>query len=233
MALGIWPCISLIAFCVVESCIACTSLRLRPNRKGSATMSSPMRPETHALSSPIRPHRHDGAAARCARAGSAAGALRPAAGGPNVLRNLTAAYELIARAGLTHVAPALRHRPACMVGNREVAVTEEAVADRRRSARCCISQGRRDRRSRACCSWRRCRATSPRCCATRCARCCPTTTSTSPTGTTRATCRSDAGRFGFDDYVEHIIQFLETLGPGAHVVAVCQPCVAGAGGRRA
>ncbi len=33
------------------------------------------------------------------------------------------------------------------------------------------------------------------------------------------------GRFGFDEYVDHIIRFLETLGPGAHVVAVCQPCV--------
>ena len=35
-----------------------------------------------------------------------------------------------------------------------------------------------------------------------------------------------AGRFGFDDYVEHLIKFLEIIGPGAHVVAVCQPCVA-------
>ncbi len=33
------------------------------------------------------------------------------------------------------------------------------------------------------------------------------------------------GRFGFDDYVDYLIKFLETLGPGAHVVAVCQPCV--------
>jgi polyhydroxyalkanoate depolymerase len=33
------------------------------------------------------------------------------------------------------------------------------------------------------------------------------------------------GVFGFDDYVGHIIQFLEHMGPGAHVVAVCQPCV--------
>lgn len=32
------------------------------------------------------------------------------------------------------------------------------------------------------------------------------------------------GRFGFDEYIEHLIQFLETLG-SAHVVAVCQPCV--------
>jgi poly(3-hydroxybutyrate) depolymerase len=34
------------------------------------------------------------------------------------------------------------------------------------------------------------------------------------------------GRFGFDEYVDHLIRFLETMGPGAHLVAVCQPCVA-------
>ena len=33
------------------------------------------------------------------------------------------------------------------------------------------------------------------------------------------------GRFGFDEYIEHLIRFLEAMGPGAHVVAVCQPCV--------
>ena len=33
------------------------------------------------------------------------------------------------------------------------------------------------------------------------------------------------GRFGFDEYVGHLIRYLEFLGPGAHVVAVCQPCV--------
>jgi polyhydroxyalkanoate depolymerase len=33
------------------------------------------------------------------------------------------------------------------------------------------------------------------------------------------------GRFGFDEYVEHLMRFLEKMGPGAHVVAVCQPCV--------
>ena len=88
-----------------------------------------------------------------------------------------------------------------------------------------LSQGRQRRRSRACWWWRRCPAISRRCCARRCARCCPTTTSTSPTGTTRAMSRSGDGRFGFDDYVEHMIRFLEAMGPGAHVVAVCQPCV--------
>jgi poly(3-hydroxybutyrate) depolymerase len=35
----------------------------------------------------------------------------------------------------------------------------------------------------------------------------------------------EVGRFGFDEYVEHLILFLEKIGPGAHVVAVCQPCV--------
>ena len=34
-----------------------------------------------------------------------------------------------------------------------------------------------------------------------------------------------AGRFGFEDYIEHIMQWLGVLGPGAHIVAVCQPCV--------
>jgi len=34
-----------------------------------------------------------------------------------------------------------------------------------------------------------------------------------------------AGRFGFDDYVAHLVEFLHVMGPGSHVVAVCQPCV--------
>jgi polyhydroxyalkanoate depolymerase len=34
----------------------------------------------------------------------------------------------------------------------------------------------------------------------------------------------DAGRFGFDEYVDHVIRFLEEMGPGAHLVGVCQPC---------
>ncbi len=34
-----------------------------------------------------------------------------------------------------------------------------------------------------------------------------------------------AGPFGFDEYVAHVIRFLETIGPGAHVLGVCQPCV--------
>lgn len=36
----------------------------------------------------------------------------------------------------------------------------------------------------------------------------------------------EAGRFGLDEYIDHVIAFLEHLGPGAHMVAVCQPCAA-------
>ncbi len=35
-----------------------------------------------------------------------------------------------------------------------------------------------------------------------------------------------AGRFGLDEYTQHVIDFLAAMGPGAHVIAVCQPCVA-------
>ena len=35
-----------------------------------------------------------------------------------------------------------------------------------------------------------------------------------------------AGPFGFDDYIAHLIHFLEVIGPGTHMIAVCQPCVA-------
>jgi poly(3-hydroxybutyrate) depolymerase len=35
-----------------------------------------------------------------------------------------------------------------------------------------------------------------------------------------------AGRFGLDEYTQHVIDFLAAMGPNANVVAVCQPCVA-------
>jgi len=34
------------------------------------------------------------------------------------------------------------------------------------------------------------------------------------------------GVFGLDDYIDHMIRFIQTIGPDTHVVAVCQPCVA-------
>jgi poly(3-hydroxybutyrate) depolymerase len=36
----------------------------------------------------------------------------------------------------------------------------------------------------------------------------------------------EAGRFGLDEYTQHIMDFLAAMGPGSHVLAVCQPCVA-------
>lgn len=34
------------------------------------------------------------------------------------------------------------------------------------------------------------------------------------------------GAFGLDDYIDYMIRFTEAVGEGAHMVAVCQPCVA-------
>ncbi len=34
------------------------------------------------------------------------------------------------------------------------------------------------------------------------------------------------GAFGLDDYTEHLIRFLDKMGPGSHMMAICQPCVA-------
>lgn len=34
-----------------------------------------------------------------------------------------------------------------------------------------------------------------------------------------------AGRFGLDEYVEQVIDFIQFLGPNTHLLAVCQPCV--------
>ncbi len=34
-----------------------------------------------------------------------------------------------------------------------------------------------------------------------------------------------AGRFGLDEYVDHLITFLEVLGPDTHLLAICQPAV--------
>jgi poly(3-hydroxybutyrate) depolymerase len=35
-----------------------------------------------------------------------------------------------------------------------------------------------------------------------------------------------AGRFGLDEYIEHVIEFMAEIGPGTHLLAVCQPCPA-------
>jgi poly(3-hydroxybutyrate) depolymerase len=35
----------------------------------------------------------------------------------------------------------------------------------------------------------------------------------------------DSGRFDLDDYIDYLVAFLEHIGPGAHMLAVCQPSV--------
>ncbi|HSV34208.1 MAG TPA: polyhydroxyalkanoate depolymerase [Ramlibacter sp.] len=34
------------------------------------------------------------------------------------------------------------------------------------------------------------------------------------------------GAFGLDDYIDYMMQCIAAIGPGTHVIAVCQPCVA-------
>jgi len=141
-----------------------------------------------------------------------------------VIKNLTAAYELIARAGLTHVRPPYGI-DSVTVGNEQVAVHEEAVLVTPFGT---LLRFRKD-------------VDTPQ----------PRVLLVAPLSghfatLLRNTVRTllpehdvyitdwhnardaplSAGRFGFDDYVDHLIKFLETIGPGAHIVAVCQPCVA-------
>ncbi|MGE0799170.1 MAG: polyhydroxyalkanoate depolymerase [Lautropia sp.] len=35
-----------------------------------------------------------------------------------------------------------------------------------------------------------------------------------------------AGRFGLAEYIGHLVAFLDRIGPGGHLMAICQPCVA-------
>jgi poly(3-hydroxybutyrate) depolymerase len=147
-----------------------------------------------------------------------------AATGHGPLRNLTAVYELIARAGLTHERPPFGIDRAT-AGNREVGVREVSV---RATPFGTLLNFRKDIDARQ-----------------------PRVLVVAPLSghfatLLRGTVRTmlpehdvyitdwhnardvnlGHGRFGFDDYVAHLIEFLETIGPGAHVVAVCQPCVA-------
>ena len=141
-----------------------------------------------------------------------------------VLRNLTAAYELIARAGLTHARPAFRV-DGVTVGNREIAVHEHAALTTPFGT---LLHFKKD-------------VDTPQ---PRVLLVAPLSGhfSTLLRGTVRTMLPEHDvyitdwhnvrdvplihGRFGFDDYIAHLIRFLEAIGPGAHVVAVCQPCVA-------
>ena len=157
-------------------------------------------------------------------------AMAVAAGGSSLLaensatRNLTAAYELIARAGLTHTRPAFGIG-SVTIGNRTVEVSEEAAAATPFGTLLHFKK----------------HATTAQ----------PRVLVVAPLSghfatLLRATVRTmlpehdvfitdwhnardvplTAGRFGVDEYVEHLIKFLEVMGPGTHMLAVCQPCVA-------
>jgi poly(3-hydroxybutyrate) depolymerase len=141
-----------------------------------------------------------------------------------VLRNLSAAYELIARAGLTHDRPAFGI-DRVTVGNREVAVRERAALTTPFGT---LLNFKKD-----------VDAAQPRVLLVA-----PLSGhfATLLRGTVRTMLPEhdvyitdwhnvrdvglSHGRFGFDEYIEHLVRFLEAIGPGAHVIAVCQPCVA-------
>src|SRR6478736_2461855 len=141
-----------------------------------------------------------------------------------VLRNLSAAYELIARTGLTHARPAFGIG-SVTIGNREVTVAEEAALTTPFGT---LLHFKKD-------------VDTPQ---PRVLLVAPLSGhfSTLSRGTVRTMLPEHDvyitdwhnvrdvplahGRFGFDDYITHLIRFLEAIGPGAHVVAVCQPCVA-------
>ena len=157
-------------------------------------------------------------------------AMAVAAGGSSLLaensatRNLTAAYELIARAGLTHARPAFGIG-SVTVGNREVEVSEEAAAATPFGTLLHFKKHAGTAQPRVL-------MVAP--------------LSGHFATLLRATVRTmlpehdvfitdwhnardvplTAGRFGVDEYVDHLIKFIEVMGPGAHVLAVCQPCVA-------
>lgn len=41
----------------------------------------------------------------------------------------------------------------------------------------------------------------------------------------------DEGHFDLDDYIDYLIEYLDVIGPGAHMIAVCQPSVPSLGCR--
>ena len=85
---------------------------------------------------------------------------------------------------------------------------------RRRSARCCASSNRRAGAAEDAAGRADVRPFRDAVAQHRARRCCRITTSTSPTGTTRATFRLCEGNFGLEDYTEHLIEFHGSAGSG-------------------
>ena len=140
------------------------------------------------------------------------------------VRNLTAAYELISRAGLSHKRPSYGI-DRTTVGNREVEVREEAahVTPFGTLLRFAKDVDAAQPKVLVVAPLSGHFATLLR----------GTVKTMLPEHDVYLTDWHNArdvdlkhGRFGFDEYVEHLITFLEVMGEGAHIVAVCQPCVA-------
>jgi poly(3-hydroxybutyrate) depolymerase len=146
----------------------------------------------------------------------------PMAGAP-LMRKLAAAGEIIKRCGLTHRRPDFGIEQV-IVGNHELAVTEEAVVT---TPFCTLLHFKKDTASEQ-----------------------PPVLLVSPMSGHFSTLLRDTvrtmlpdhdvyitdwhnardvplgqGGFGLDDFVEHLINFIAAIGAGCHVIAICQPSV--------
>ncbi len=140
-----------------------------------------------------------------------------------LLRNFSATYEMIDRAGLTHARPPYDIKTA-PVGNQEAVVTEEAAL---KTPFATLLHFKKD----TAVAQPRVLVIAPL--SGHFATLLRSTVKTlladhdvyiTDWHNARDVSLADGG-FGFDDYVAHVIRFLEHMGPGAHIVAVCQPCV--------
>jgi poly(3-hydroxybutyrate) depolymerase len=159
-----------------------------------------------------------------ARAGLGFSKMFKAFGGPSIGRDIAALLELTSRAKMIHTRPPYDIKTV-MVGNREVAVREEIVAslpfcNLLRFAKDDIVTAQPKMLVVAPLSGHF--ATLLR----------NTVETLSRDHDVYITDWKNArdiptseGAFGFDDYVDYVIKCLETIGPGAHLLAVCQPCV--------
>ncbi len=143
---------------------------------------------------------------------------------PSPLSNLTAAYELIARAGLTHARPPYGI-DSVTVGNREVAVTEEAADVTPFGTLLHFKKDIEQAQPRVLLIAPLSGHFATLLRATVRTMLAEHDVYITDWHNARDVATAD-GRFGFNEYIGHVIRFMEKIGPGAHLVAVCQPCVA-------
>ncbi len=143
---------------------------------------------------------------------------------PSPLSNLTAAYELIARAGLTHARPPYGI-DSVTVGNREVAVIEQAADVTPFGTLLHFKKDIEQEQPRVLLIAPLSGHFATLLRATVRTMLAEHDVYITDWHNARDVATAD-GRFGFDEYIGHIVRFLEKIGPGAHLVAVCQPCVA-------